>query len=122
MKAFVCLYFRTKQRIAHTTNYEPLLDLVGFFGNHTIGQIREARNATYTSEKTIQERVFVTSEKILEDMRQSCHFSLPFDETTDFTVTEQLAAHGCYISSTGELKSFYLKTIDLLQPESLTGY
>ena len=29
-QAFCCLYFLTKQRIAHTTNYEPLLDLVGF--------------------------------------------------------------------------------------------
>jgi hypothetical protein len=41
-----------------------------------------------------------------------------FDETTHCSVTEQLAIHGCYIeSSTGELKSHYLKVIDTLQPE-----
>jgi hypothetical protein len=56
---------------------------VGFLGNDIIKQIRMARNATYTSEKTNQEMVFVTSEilenKILEDKRQSSHFSLLFD-------------------------------------------
>ena len=35
-------------------------------------------------------------------------FSLLFDETTDCTVTEQLAVHGCYISNTGELRCCYL--------------
>jgi len=34
------------------------------------------------------------------------------DETTDRTVTEQLAVHGCYINATVELKSYYLKVID----------
>ena len=41
-----------------------------------------------------------------------------FDETTDCTVTEQLAVHGRFIGSdTGELRSHFLKIIDVLQPE-----
>ena len=40
------------------------------------------------------------------------------DETTDCTVTEQLALHGRYIErNTGNLKCCYLKTIDVLKPE-----
>ena len=60
----------------------------------------------------------VLERKILEDMRESNHFSLLFDETTDCTVTEQLAVHGCYISNDGQLKCCYLKIVDLLQPDS----
>ena len=61
-QAFCCLYFLTKQRIAHTTNYEPLLDLVGFLGTDIKAKISKARNATYTSDKTIQEMVFIISD------------------------------------------------------------
>lgn len=121
-QAFLCLYFLTKQRIAHTTNYEPLLDLAGFLGVDIKSKISIARNATYTSDKTIQEMVYVISEiierEILNEMRESHHFALMLDETTDCTVTEQLALHGRYIhASTGELKSHYLKVIDLLHDD-----
>ena len=60
----------------------------------------------------------VLERKILEDVRESNHFPLLFDETTDCTVTEQPAVHGCYISNDGQLKCCYLKIIDLLQPNS----
>ena len=56
---------------------------------------------------------------ILEQMRKSEHFALMFDETADCTVTEQLAIHARFIdASSGEVKSHYLKILDLLQPES----
>ena len=76
----------------------------------------------YTSDKAIQEMLYVISEiietQILNEMREASHFALMLDETTDCTVTEQLAIHGRYICSvTGELKSHYLKVIDVLQPE-----
>ena len=59
-QAFSCLYFLCKQRIPHTTNYEPLLDLAGLLGTDIKSKISIARNATYTSDKTIQEIVYVT--------------------------------------------------------------
>ena len=120
-QAFTCLYFLTKRQIAHTTNYEALLDLVGYLGTDIKKQIRKAKNATYTSNKTIQEMVFILSEVLEENtlkaMRKCDHFALLIDETTDCTVTEQLAIHGNYIDDTGELRSCYLKIIDLLQPD-----
>ena len=66
--------------------------------------------------------IFVISEviesHILKEMRESSHFLLLLDETTDCTVTEQLVIHARYIHhATGELKSHYLKVIDTLQPE-----
>ena len=81
-----------------------------------------AKNATYTSNKSIQEMLYCISEviesRVLNELHVSEHFSLMFDETTDCTITEQLAIHGRYIDKqTGELKTCYLSTIDVLGPE-----
>lgn len=80
-----------------------------------------AKNATYVSDKSIQEMVYILSEviehRILAQIEDSSHFALMLDETTDCTVTEQLAIHGRYITKCGQLKSCYLKTIDVLLPE-----
>ena len=122
-QAFSCLYFLCKQRIPHTTNYEPLLDLAGLLGIDIKSKIYIARNATYTSDKTIQEMLHIIPEvvevHIIEQMRKSEHFALMFDETADCTVTEQLAIHARFIdASSGEVKSHYRKILDVLQPES----
>lgn len=66
--------------------------------------------------------LFIMSEvvetKILSEMREAYHFAIMLDEATDCTVIEQLAVHGRYIHrDTGELKSHYLKVIDILKPE-----
>ena len=107
----------SKRRIPHTTNYEPLLDLVRFLGIDIKSKICIARNATYTSDKPIQEIVYVISEiNILEQMRKTEHFALMLDETADCTVTELLAIHARFTdASSGEAKS---QQLDLLQPES----
>ena len=54
-QAFSCLYFLARQRIPHTTNFEPLLDLLSLLGVPVKADIRVAKNATYTSNKSIQE-------------------------------------------------------------------
>ena len=89
-------------------------------------KISIARNATYTSDKTIQEMVCIMSDviekNIRSEMTESEHFSLMLDETTDCSITEQLAIHGrCISRATGELKCHYLKIIDLLRSELCEG-
>ena len=57
----------------------------------------------------------VIETRILNEIGASNHFSLMLDETTDCTVTGQLALHGrCIDPSSGELKSYYLKAINVL--------
>ena len=60
-QAFTNLYFLAKQRIAHTTNFEPLPHLLGLLALYVKSK---AKNALYTSDKAIQEMVFVISEVI----------------------------------------------------------
>ena len=118
-QTFGCLYFLVKQKIAHTTNFEPLLDFLEYLGVHIKSNIRVAKNATYTSRKSIQEMVSILSEvmenTILSFINNSEHIAIMFDESTDCTVTEQLVLHCRYIEKdTGELKSNFLKVIDAL--------
>ena len=119
-QAFASLYFLAKQRIPHTTNFEPLLDLLQLFEVNVKEEISIARNALYTSDRSIQEMIFAISEsiedEILKEMRESKHFSIMIDETTDCTITEQLAIHGRFLDKSGELKCHFLKVMDLLQP------
>ena len=120
-QAFACLYFLVKQKIAHTTNFEPLLDFLEFLGLHVKSKIRVAKNATYTSRKSIQEMVSILSEvienRILRNLKESNHMAIMFDESTDCTITEQLVIHCRYIvKDTRELQSYFLKVIDVLGP------
>ena len=110
------MYFLAKQQIPHTSNFEPLLDLLGLLGLTVKSDIHAAKNATYTSNKCIQDMLYWLSEviqnRILNELRESNHFSLMFDETTDCTITEQLAVHGRYINKkTGALSTAYLKVL-----------
>ena len=89
------------------------MDLLESLGLAVKSDIRVAKNATYTSDKTIQEMVNILSEvletNLINQMKESNHFALMFDGTTDCTVTEQLALHGRFIDkTTGNLKSCYL--------------
>ena len=123
-QAFSCLYFLCKQRIQHTTNYEPLLDLAGLLGIDIRSKINIARNATYTSDKTIQEMVYIISEvievHIIGQMRQSEHFASMFDETADCTVTEQLTIHARFIdTSSGESSLAILKSLMFCSQKAL---
>ena len=120
-QVFACLYFLVKQKIAHTTNFEPLLDFLEFLGLHVKSKIRVTKIATYTSRKSIQEMVSILSEvienRILRNLKESNHMAIMFDESTDCTITEQLVIHCRYIvKDTGELQSYFLKVIDVLGP------
>ncbi|KAJ8050038.1 Zinc finger MYM-type protein 6 [Holothuria leucospilota] len=119
-KVFACLYFLCKQRIAHTTNYEPLLDFIGFLGDKLKEKVFVGRNAHYTSRKSIQKYLKCLSDvlekDILEELKSSQQFSLMFDETTDCSVREQMVLRARYIHSVNieNIEVRYLKIIDCL--------
>lgn len=116
-KAFASLYYLCKRRIAHTTNYEPLLDLLTFLGLNVKDQMAAGKNATYCSQRAIKEMVTclssVIEDKILRELKQSEHYALMFDETTDCTTVEQLVIHCRYIFD-GTLQVKFLAMIDVL--------
>ena len=60
-QAFSCLYFLAKQQIPHTSNFEPLLDLLGLLRLTVKSDMHAAKNATYTSNKSIQDMLYFLS-------------------------------------------------------------
>ena len=60
----------------------------------------------------------VIEKAIISKMKRADHYALMLDETTDCTVTEQMAIHGRFIEKdSGKLKCHFLKIIDVLKPE-----
>lgn len=109
-KAFASLYYLCKHRIAHTTNYEPLLHLMTFLRLNVKDQIAAGKNATYCSQQAIKEMVTclssATEDNILQELKQN-------DETTDCTTVEQLVIH-CRNIFDGNLQVKFPAMIDVL--------
>ena len=120
-RTFACLYFLCKQKIAHTTNFEPLLDLVCFLGQNLKQKIFVGQNAHYTRRKSIQDMLqcmsTVIETDILDETKNSRHYSLQFDETTDCAVKEQLTLQTRYLAKDGSIKVKFLKIIDCLSTD-----
>ena len=96
-KAFIgalkAMYFLNKREIAHTTNFMPLLDLGKSLGATYLNDMHIGGNASYTSERTMQELVRALGEtvsiEIYQQLQMSPFFFLCVDETTDVSVTKQ---------------------------------
>ena len=118
VQAFQCVYFLCKNKIAHCTNFEKLLDLVKLLGIDIKSDICKGNNAKYTSNTAIKEIVQCLSDvieaHILSEMKSSDTYALMFDETTDCTVIEQMVIHTRFINKEGEVCVRFLKILDAL--------
>ena len=98
--AMKCLYWLAKNEIAHTTRYVPLLELVRSLGCSYFDSLQVGGNATYTSERMIQEFIQNMSSQIetglLQELRNSPCVALMCDETTDVSVLKQMVIYGRY--------------------------
>ena len=105
VKAFQCLYFLTKRNIPHTTNFEPLLDLLTDLGLDVKSKLCQGENAKYTSNTSIKEFLLALSDivemEILSELRKAKYYSLMFDETTDISTIEQMVIHARYVDENG---------------------
>lgn len=88
-----------------------------FLGLDVEARIASGKNATYCSQRSIQEMIAcfsgVMEDEILYELRQSEHYALMFDETTDCRTVEQLVIHCRYIFN-GSLEMKFLSMIDVL--------
>ena len=118
-----CLYFLLKQEIPHTTNFTPLRELAILLGNQTLPRLREAKNATYTSEMSIQEMIGAIGENLEERLLRSVHESPFFSiEATDISVVKQLGLVVCFINMTSVVvETHFLKLIDLTSTPHATA-
>ncbi|KAJ8043554.1 hypothetical protein HOLleu_10692 [Holothuria leucospilota] len=92
--AMKCLYWLAKREIPHTTNFEPLLELVKSMGCDYLNNLYKGKNAKYTSQRTIKELLDAMCQTIRQtiqrDIIASTYFGMMVDETTDIAVLKQL--------------------------------
>ena len=98
LKLIKCTYFLVKDRIAHTTNFSNLVELVSSCGAEDLQRFTHdevQRNAKYTSSTAVTDFIsaiasFIRS-KLLASISRSKFFTLMADECTDVSSTEELS-------------------------------
>ena len=94
------------------TNFEPLFDLLRLLEINMKSKFQVAKNALYSSDKAIQEMIFVIFKvieaRILKEIRESSHFALMLDEP----LIVQLVICGRYIDR--NFCCYYLRVRDTL--------
>ena len=98
LKLIKCTYFLVKNRIAHTTNFSNLVELVSSCGAEDLQCFTHdevQRNAKYTSSSAVTDFIsaiasFIRS-KLLASISRSKFFTLMADECTDVSSTEELS-------------------------------
>ena len=111
-----CMYWLAKHEIAHSTNYESLIELAVSLGSTYMTELHHGDNAKYTSQQSMFEFISVLSQsieqKVYAELNHSNYVSLLCDETTDVSITKQLVIYVRYVLE-GNLKVCYLKICDL---------
>ena len=122
--AMKCLYWLAKHEIAHTTKYVPLLELVQDLGCSYFDNLRVGGNATYTSERIVQEFILHMGSQVergvVQQLLSSPFVSLLCDETTDISVLKQMIVYGKYLTDSGDTRTVSLKITDLLDGKAET--
>ena len=98
IKAFIrCTHFLARQHIAHTTNFDKLVDLIIACGGQDIKIFLEtaAKNASYTSKIVVVDFVNAigtwVEESLLKRLCQAPFYTIMADECTDVTTIEELS-------------------------------
>ena len=97
-KLLRCTYYLAKNRIAHTTNFADLVELVIACGADDLQRFvhdEVRRNAKYTSTTATTDFIAAIAhwveEGLLQSLKESPYFTLMGDECTDVTTMEELS-------------------------------
>ena len=98
IKALIrCAHFLAHQHIAHTTNFDKLVELLVSCGGETLQTFldRAGGNAMYAPKMAVVEHVNALGtwleEFLLKRLHKAPFFSIMADECTDVTTIEELA-------------------------------
>ncbi|XP_006813061.1 zinc finger protein 862-like [Saccoglossus kowalevskii] len=120
--AFKVMHFLAKRRIPHTTNFEPVLNLLSQLGMSVKADLHVSKSVTYCSERSMHEMIIILSsvleDKTINELKQSEFYSIMLDETTDVSVGEQLTLNCWYLDSTRHLRVKFLKMVEPLKPDA----
>ena len=128
VKSFIyCAHFLARQHIAHTTNFENLVELVVSCGGVDLKNFLEriGRNAVYTSHVAVVEFMDVlgiwVEESLLKRLHQASCFSTMADECTDISTIEELSVY-CHWEEYGVAEEHFLDIVHLKKADAESIY
>ena len=122
-----CTHILARNRIAHTTNFGDLVDLVVTCGGEDLKQFvdKAVENAHYTSKDAVVDFVGALGkwidESLLARLQNARHFSLLADECTDITTIEELSVVCRWVENGLPVKHF-IEIIPLKKADAQTIY
>ena len=121
-----CTHFLAQNHIAHTTNFDKLIDLVVCCGGEDIKWFIESagRNATYTSKDAVVEFVEAIGQWVEESLLkrlQAPFYSLMADECTDISTVEELSVFCRWIED-GLPVEHFMEIVPLKKADAATIY
>ena len=122
-----CTHFLVRRHIAHTTNFDELVDLVVSCGAEDLRRFLEkaGKNASYTSKVAVVEFVEAigvwAEESLLKRLHQASNFSIMAGECTDMTTIEELSIFFRWVEDGIPLEHF-LEIIPLKATDATTIY
>ena len=109
LRCFQVVYWLVKQELPHHTNYTSLLKRVEDLGCDYSKALKVGRNATYTSNRILDEFLDILSamvkEHIVATAQETESFALMCDESTHVGVLKQLATSACARTASARLIS-----------------
>ena len=109
----LCTHFLARQHIAHTTNFDKLVDLVVSCGGEDLKQFadRAGRNATYTSTDAVFDFIEAIGTWVDEFQLKLLHkapfFSLVAEECTNITTIEELSVFCRWVEDGEPVEHFF---------------
>ena len=92
-----CTHFLARNHIAHTTNFDKMVDLVVSCGGEDLRYFLEktGKNATYTSHIAVVEFIEALGiwieESLLKRLHNASNYSIMADECTNISTVEELS-------------------------------
>ena len=122
-----CTHFLARNRIAHTTNFGDLIDLVVTCGDEDLKQFvdKAGKNAHYTSKDAVVDFVEAlgtwVDESLLARLQNARYFSLLADESTDITTIKELSVVCRWVENSLPVEHF-IEIIPLKKADAQTIY
>ena len=122
-----CTHFLAQNHIAHTTNFDKLIELVVCYGGDDLNRFIESagRNATYTSQDAVIEFVEAigqwVEESLLKRLHQAPSCCLMADEYTDISTVEELSIFCRWIEE-GLPVEHFMEIVPLKKADAATIY
>ncbi|XP_038055857.1 uncharacterized protein LOC119727856 [Patiria miniata] len=112
---FRLMYQMLRQEVPHHTNYKGFLELMEDCGCKYFEALRVDSNTNYCSHRIIDELLAIINDSVLQplliDLQKSRAWSILIDESTDISVTQELAICVMFLNQHSKVETTFLDMV-----------